>query len=226
MDARVNGQAITPRNGACVEINALWYNALRISSEMSKLFGNEERSQYFEGLALESYIGFRKAFLISEKGYLADRVLGDEIDSTFRPNQLFSMALPYPLLEVREARMVLFKIENELLTDFALRTLNQKDSNYKPCYQGGPWERDSAYHQGTAWPWLLGAYCDAVLKFAENDLRPGLEKAVDNLCGHVFKNGCGHVSEVFGGDDNKPGGTIAQAWSTAALWYCIKKLRA
>lgn len=226
MDARVNGNAVTPRNGACVEINALWYNSLRICSEMSKDFGKDERSQYFEGLALESYIGFRRSFMMSEKGYLADCIVGNEIDYAFRPNQIFAMSLPYPLLELREARMVLFKIEKELLTDFAIRTLNQSNINYKPLFQGGPWERDSAYHQGTAWPWLLGAYCDAVLKFAENDLRPGLEKVIDNLCFHVYKAGCGHVSEVFGGDDNRPGGTIAQAWSTAALRYCIQRLKA
>ena len=225
MDARVGGRPITPRNGACVEINALWYNSLRICEKMSKIHGLDDQASYYNNLAQESYLGFRKSFLLLDRGYLADRVDTDFIDYDFRPNQIFAMSLPYPLLEKKEARQVLLKVEKELLSDFGIRTLNPSNKNFKPSYIGSPEERDSAYHQGTAWPWLLGHYADAVMLFCENDLRPKLEYVVDNLSQHVFKSGCGHVSEVFGGDDNKAGGAIAQAWSTAALRYCIESLK-
>jgi predicted glycogen debranching enzyme len=225
MDARVNGIAITPRNGACVEINALWYNCLRICQIVANTFEEINTANQYEKMAIEAYSSFRKNFCLSDLGYLADVVRDDYKDYSFRPNQLFAISLPFPLLDNKEARLILFKIEKELLTSFGLRTLSFKDPSYKPVYKGGPLERDSAYHQGTVWPWLMWAYTNAVFKYAENDLRPGLEKVVENLSSHLFKSGYGHVSEVFGGDDNRAGGSIAQAWSTMALKYSLEKLR-
>ncbi len=224
MDAKVNGVPITPRNGLCVEINALWYNALRISSEVARELADEVRATRYQDFAFHSYQSFRKTFSIKNNGYLADRITNSEIDISFRPNQLFALSLPFPLVEQREARSILFMTEKLLLTNYGLRTLSLDDKKYVPTYEGDSWKRDSAYHQGTVWPWLLATYCDSVLRYAEGDLRPGLEKVIESLGDHLFDAGIGHVSEVFGGSDNVAGGTIAQAWSTAALRYCINKI--
>lgn len=224
MDARVDGVPVTPRFGACVEINALFYNALRILSKICAYFDNQTKAANYEELSHKVYNSFRASFLLLDKGYLADRILKDgEKDLSFRPNQIFSMSLPFPLLTKREGRIVLQKIEKELLTSFGLRTLSRGDKNYRPIYSGGVYERDSAYHQGTVWPWLLGPYADAVINFGESDFRPKLEKTLDSLVSHVNTGGIGYVSEVFGGDDDKSGGAVAQCWSVFALAYCLEK---
>lgn len=229
MDARIDGVPVTPRYGACVEINALFYNALRILEEVSGFYNDEVRSTRFKTLSEKTYAQFRQKFMLTEKGYLADRLYLDDknqqsVDLSFRPNQLFALSLPFPLLTKREGRVVMQKIENSLVTKFGLRTLAPNDQAYRPVYQGGVFDRDSAYHQGTVWPWLLGAYVDAVIEYGENDFRPKLEDSLDSLITHLRHDGIGYVSEVFGGDDDRSGGAIAQCWSGAAVRYCLSRL--
>jgi len=144
-------------------------------------------------------------------------------DLSFRPNQLFAMSLPHSLLNVREARAVLFNVRDKLLTPCGLRTLSREHISFRSHFQGSPEIRDAAYHQGTVWPWLFIPYWEAIKKFAETDLRDEFERTIEGFILHL-KDGClGSVSEVFDAEEPfAPGGTISQAWSIAAMLASLK----
>jgi len=223
MDARVNGVPVTPREGAAVEICAAWYNALRIQAVFAKSLGLDEYVIEYELKAEASKEAFRKHFMLQKEGYLADAVSGGSKDVSFRPNQIFALSLPFPLLTTREGRLLLFQIRDRLLTPKGLRTLCRNSPLYQGVYNGGPEHRDGAYHQGTVWPWLFAPYWEAVKKYAESDLRPELEKIIDDFQSHLYEGCLGSISEVFDGEDpHMPGGTISQAWSIGAVQYCLK----
>jgi predicted glycogen debranching enzyme len=209
MDAKVDDWVVTPRRGKAVEINALWYNALKLYEKWADL--SSELSEL-------CYDSFNKKFWIEQKQYLYDVIEGENSDdSALRPNQLFAISLEHPVLKPDHWKPVFDIVEEELLTPFGLRTLSPKHPDYKPTYDGDLRSRDAAYHQGTVWPWLIGAYIDASLKVYPDSLDHPLE-ILHSFESH-FENTCfGNVSEIF--DAHFPyaaRGCFAQAWSVAEL---------
>jgi glycogen debranching enzyme len=221
MDAKVGDWVVTPRSGKPVEINALWYNALRIAAALAR----PSRPQLADGWEAEAgraSAAFERAFWDEERGYLADAVDVPEggRDLSLRPNQVFALSLPFPLIEGPRAGRILERIEDRLLTPYGLRTLDPADPRYRGRYEGDPWSRDSGYHQGAVWPWLIGAYWEAKLRqegfseAARAAVRAGMQPLID----HLWDAGLGSISEIFDGDPpHRPGGCIAQAWSVAEL---------
>ena len=157
MDAIVDGQAVTPRRGKPVEINALWYNALRIVAELSTDSGLRSRAD-------DVRESFEASFWNRHAQCCFDVV--NPNDASIRPNQLFAIALPFPLFDDTRAEEILGVCEAQLLTPVGLRTLSPADPRYRGRLAGDQHSRDTAYHQGTVWPWLLGAYVDALLRIA------------------------------------------------------------
>ena len=228
MDATVDGHPVTPRYGCPVEINALWYNALAFARELGRRYGEPEWS------GTEPLDRFRKTFrqrfwVASRGGYLADVWRPGEQDRSLRPNQIFAASLPYSVLHEDDWPFVVEAVRDALLTPFGLRTLSPEEPGYRPVYEGGPASRDSAYHQGTVWPWLLGAYTEALLRTAwdtENAVAEYLELLTPLFAEHLPAVGIGNLSEIFGGDPpHKPDGCIAQAWSVAETLRSLYLLR-
>lgn len=223
MDARVGGRPVTPRSGYAVEINSLWYNALSFSD-----YVGESLDDRITGLkecinrARESFIS---TFWIDGEHYLGDVYSEGRLDRSVRPNQIFAVSLPFSPLEPSRWSGVVEKVRSELLTPCGLRTLSAAHPAYRGRYEGDAAARDSAYHQGTVWPWLIGHFGEAWLKSApeKNVVRKFLLEYVRNFIDtHIEKVGIGFISEVFDGDPpHRPGGCIAQAWSTAELMRLI-----
>jgi len=210
-----------------VEINALWYNALSFTHCLAERFADPEWS--FGDLIVRIRSSFRETFWIPEGGYLGDVFRGGALDTAVRPNQLFAVALPFSPLDPAEQAGVVRRVREDLLTPCGLRTLAPTDPAYRGLYRGNGTERDSAYHQGTVWPWLLGPFGEAALKVAENredeknTLRTYLRTFLQD---HLPEAGIGSVSEVFDGDaPHRPGGCIAQAWSVAEMIRLFLLLR-
>jgi predicted glycogen debranching enzyme len=204
MDAIVDGRAVTPRRGKAVEVNALWYNALVMLAEISDDHALLQRAARVLG-------AFRRTFWNDDAGCCYD-VVGD---ASIRPNQLFAISLPFPLFDGERAESILGVVDAKLLTPFGLRTLAPDDPRYRPQLVGPQRERDEAYHQGTVWPWLLGAYIDAVVRVRGRDAARSL---LDDVRRHLAEAGLGTISECFDGDaPHAPRGCIAQAWSVAEV---------
>jgi predicted glycogen debranching enzyme len=220
MDARVDGREVTPRTGKAVEIQALWYNALCVMEHLANEFGDEEGEKRYGRMAARVRRSFNQLFWNEAAGCLFDVVDGDARDGSIRPNQILAVSLPHTMLSREKARQVVAVVERDLLTPYGLRSLSPNDSHYYGRYEGGPSERDSAYHQGTVWAWLMGPFITAYLKVNETG-KKGREQAsrwLDAFNGHLNDAGLGQVSEVFDGDGpHHPGGCIAQAWSVAEL---------
>ena len=219
MDAQVNGNPVTPRNGFPVEINALWYNLLAFAADLATEFGDPAPVSQDKLAAMRDE--FFKRFWVTDKagGYLADVWQKEDIDCRVRPNQLFALALPYPVLDKTYHASVLQRVKSELLTPFGLRTLSPLSQAYIPTYAGGPCARDRAYHQGTIWPWLLGAYAQALLNNTQNadaDVGELLATLTPLFSQHLAQAGVGSISEIFSAEPPyHPNGCIAQAWSVA-----------
>jgi predicted glycogen debranching enzyme len=209
MDARVNGIAITPREGKAVEINALWYNALRIAAALTD---DAELSRRAD----TTRASFRRRFWNDRAGCCFDVI--DPEDASIRPNQLVAISLPFALLHGEAAESVLRICEQKLLTPVGLRTLAPDDPRYRAHIEGNQWERDSAYHQGTVWPWLLGPYVTALVRVRGDSGREEARHLIENMERHLLEAGVGTISEVFDGDPpHTPRGCIAQAWSVAEV---------
>jgi predicted glycogen debranching enzyme len=222
MDAKVKDIPVTPRHGCPIEINALWYNALCLTKELSQTFGVEIDKINLANLINEVKISLNTCFWISEKGYLADLWMPESgnRDESIRPNQIFAVSLPYCALNFEKKASVVKCVTEELLAPYGLRTLSRTGRGYQGHYGGSPEERDGAYHQGTVWPWLLGHYCEALSKVSSDpsQVRHTLQPILDNLFDHLSDAGIGHVSEIFSGDyPHQPDGCIAQAWSVAEV---------
>jgi predicted glycogen debranching enzyme len=217
MDARVDGREITPRIGKPVEIQALWLNALAIGTRFSPRW----QQLYERGRS-----SFTLKFWNEHAGYLADVVdcnhRAGEIDLSFRPNQIFAIGgLPLQLLPEDEARRVVDAVEMRLLTPTGLRSLAPGEPGYAPHYQGDSRARDSVYHQGTVWPWLIGAFVEAWVRvregtsLAKEEARAGF---LPSLYRHLKEAGLGHVSEICDADSpHTPRGCPFQAWSLGEL---------
>jgi len=219
MDACIDNHPVIPRHGYPVEINALWYNAVCFAAELSGRFG--DREFYFDELIPKIRRSFQDTFWNEEDACLGDVFHQGRLDRSLRPNQIFAVSLPHSPLETVQGRLVVDKVRDELLTPVGIRSLSPRDPRYRGQYEGSPAARDGAYHQGTVWPWLLGPFGEAWLKVATNReeaktrLRAHLQAFLSR---HFREAGIGCVSEVFDGDaPHRPGGCIAQAWSTAEL---------
>ncbi len=158
-------------------------------------------------------------FWITEKGYLYDVLLGDFKDDKFRPNQLFAISLPFILVNLEEARSILEKVRTLLYTPFGIRTLSPEDPDYCPYYFGDQYHRDKAYHQGTAWSWLLGPYIDCIIKIEGMELgRAEAKEIIKNFIPHLEEAGVGSISEIFDATSpHYPKGCIAQAWGVGEI---------
>ncbi|MGB5714101.1 MAG: amylo-alpha-1,6-glucosidase [Waterburya sp.] len=224
MDALVNGQVITPRRGKPIEVNALWYNALLTMSAFAKTLGKDS-SQYDE-MAQTAKKGFER-FWNQEKGYCFDVL--DSPDGTndvsLRPNQLFALSLPESPLNQEQQLGVIKACEQFLLTSHGLRSLSPEDSQYQGQYGGDQYHRDSSYHQGTVWGWLMGPFALAHLR-VYNDPNQALS-FLEPMAYHLTSTGLGNISEIFDGNaPYPPRGCIAQAWSVAEVlraWLEIAK---
>jgi predicted glycogen debranching enzyme len=221
MDAKAGDWVVTPRRGKAVEINALWYNALRLMEIWLAAEGDPE-AERMRALADRVRTSFNRRFWSDRLGHLFDVIDGENGDDpALRPNQLFAISLPHPVLVVDHWPAVLAVVERELLTPVGLRSLARSHPDYKPTYRGDLLTRDAAYHQGTVWSWLIGPYIDARLRVHPEDLA-GARRALDGLVAHLSENCIGFVSEVFDAEaPYAPGGCIAQAWGVAELLRCL-----
>ena len=233
MDAKYGDYAVTPRNGKAVEVNAMWYNALKILENLSKKFENLNNSKKYAKMAKLTKTSFNEKFYNKNKKCLYD-VLGDD---KIRPNQLFALSLSYPVLDVNEslAKEVMNTVTKKLLNKYGLKTLAKGEEGYVEVYEGDPYKRDTSYHQGITWVWLLGLYYNAYknmikgekLKTEKAKLQKELDKFIENTY-KVFKNDLynqgmiGSISELY---DSRvpqlPKGAMAQAWSVAEVLRII-----
>lgn len=221
MDAKCDGIAFTPRYGKAVEVNALWYNALRLLAEFYS-GQNEEDAGHYQSMADNVQTSFCKQFWNEHKGYLNDYILPNgRANKRLRPNQTFAVSLRYSALSLEQQKSVVTAVQNRLLTPYGLRTLDPMEPDYKGVYTGPMRQRDEAYHQGTVWAFLMGSFIEAYLKvhgFSQDSKQQALV-ILQPLLKHLTEDTClGSISEIFDGNPpHKPKGCFAQAWSVAEL---------
>lgn len=233
MDAKIGNFVVTPRNGKAVEINAMWYNSLKIMESLSKKFEGEEKSKKYKKLAEKCQKSFNEKFYNKKRKCLYD-VLGD---NKIRPNQLFAISLTYPVVNPASevAKEIFSTVTKKLLNNYGLKTLAKGEENYIEKYEGDSFKRDMSYHQGITWPWLLGIYYDSFKKIVQaeksktkkKELEEQLTKFVENVektFTKEFQEGktVGGIPEIY--DSVKPHearGTINQAWSVAEVFRII-----
>jgi len=216
MDAKVGDWVVTPRIGKPVEINALWYNVLCTLAEILAARSDPAAAGY-RALAERVRASFGARFAHPDRGHLADVVDGPAgDDSSMRPNQIFAVSLPFPLLEGERARAVVGAVGGVLLTTYGLRSLSPDDPAYHGAYGGDPLQRDGAYHQGPVWTWLMGAYVEAYHRvYGDAEAALALLQPFEH---HLRDAGLGSVSEILEGDPpHLPRGCIAQAWGVAEV---------
>jgi len=232
MDAKVDDWVVTQRGGKPVEINALWYNALCIMSELAKKFDDPNSAKHYDKLAQKVKISFNEKFWYEREGYLYDVVSDDGNDDSFRPNQIFAVSLPHPVLDKARWRQVVSKVYEKLYTPSGLRSLSPDSPNYKGIYRGDVQQRDGAYHQGIAWGFLLGPLIEAFLKVNENSSQAvsQAEILMDLWMGELTNGGQNTLAEITDGDEPfLSRGCISQAWSVGEalrLKKLINKLKA
>ena len=219
MDAKVGDWVVTPRNGKPVEIQVLWYNALRVMEELAAKFKDAKAKKNYATMAEKTLVGFNEKFWNEDKGCLFDVINGETRDASIRPNQVIAISLKNSMLPKDKAASVLRVVERDLLTPRGLRTLSPNDPNYIGRYQGDPRHRDGAYHQGTVWPWLMGPYITAYIKtFGKRAGRKFATAWLEEFQVHLHEACLGQVSEIFDGDaPHAPRGCVAQAWSVSEL---------
>lgn len=230
MDARVGDFVVTPRHGCPVEIQALWFNALRIYQYFAGTLGKP--FEQYQAIADKLQVNFKKYF-VRPNGALNDVVAfagRPAADASIRPNQIYVVSLPFSLLGKEEEKRVVEVVREHLLTDYGLRTLSPEHPDFKPVYEGDPWHRDTAYHQGTVWPFLIGEYITAYLKV--NDWSETAQKEalamLEPLKRHFYQQNCiMGISEVFDGKIPREGkGAVHQAWSVGAVLKTLIDLKA
>lgn len=235
MDAKYAGIAVTPRNGKAVEINAMWYNALKIMQELAIKNNENDKAKKYEKMAKKCKKSYQEKFYNKRRKCLYD-VLGD---SKIRPNQLFALSLTYPVLEPtsEEAQNMVETVTKRLLNNYGLKSLAKGEENYVEIYEGDGCRRDFSYHQGITWTWLLGPYYNALKRLAKESKnkadRTKFEEQLKEFTANVIKTfkielnerGCvGSIAEIY---DSKrpyePKGAIAQAWSVAEVFRIISE---
>ena len=233
MDAKYAGIAVTPRNGKAVEINAMWYNALKIMQELAIKNKEKEKAKKYDKMATKCKSAFESKFYNKRRKCLYD-VLGD---SKIRPNQLFALSLTYPVLDPKsqEAKDMFETVTKKLLNSYGLKTLAKGEENYVEIYEGDGARRDFSYHQGITWTWLLGPYYNALKRLAnssknktdkemyETRLKDFAQDVTKTFSKEINERGCiGSIAEIY---DSKrpysPKGAFAQAWSVAEVFRII-----
>ncbi len=219
MDAAVHGTPVTPRHGYAVEINALWYNAIRFAEELADRFGQPRL--FPPEVANRLQTAFMKLFWMEDVQALADTFADGTLDRSIRPNQILAASLPYSPLDRLQRLAVVETVRRELLTPYGLRTLSPRDRSYCGRYEGSQEVRDAAYHQGTVWPWLLGHYGEAYLNVAAHRRKAAqaLLQTIEPLLAYAAEGpGLGQVPEIWDGDPpHHAHGCFAQAWSVGEL---------
>ena len=234
MDAKVGDWVVTPRIGKPVEVNALWHNALRVLADLAHRLGAAEACARYRAAAEQAADSFRRRFWYSAGGYLYDVIDGPEgepaadgrrCDHRLRPNQIFAVSLPFPLLVDAQAKAVVDVCGRRLWTSYGLRSLAPADPAYVGRYSGGPAERDAGYHRGTVWGWLLGPFATAHYRVYRD---PAATRGIlAPLKDHLADAGLGTISEIFDGDPpHLPCGCVAQAWSVAEVLRAWRQLPA
>jgi predicted glycogen debranching enzyme len=218
MDAKVGDWVVTPRRGKAVEINALWYNALRLLENWLYEEEGDSEAQEIRASAERARESFNKRFWYSEGDYLYDVVDGEHGDDpSFRPNQIFAVSLDHPVLNPQRWPRIVEAVRERLLTPFGLRTLSRDHPDYKSKYYGDLRARDAAYHQGTVWPWLIGPFIDAWMKVHPGD-SAAARKFLERFDEHLGEACLGSISEIFDAEEPyTPRGCVAQAWSVAEV---------
>lgn len=212
MDAKIGDWVVTPRHGKPVEVNGLWVNALRSMAWLEERLGRG--GECWTSRADQAAESFEEKFWHEGRGHYADTI--DPMDVSLRPNQVIAMGLPFTPVAVDHARRALDVVERELLTPVGLRTLGPREPGYRGRYDGPLPELDAAYHQGTVWPWLLGPYCSAVVRFRGD--RSEAKRILKGAREMLSERGLGGISEVYDGDEpRRPGGCPWQAWSVAEI---------
>jgi predicted glycogen debranching enzyme len=217
MDAKVDDWVVTPRHGKAVEINALWYNSVMVFKTLCILLGKDFA---FKDLPDKIKESFQEKFWHESGGFLYDVVSPDGTDCSVRPNQLLAASLPYSMLTTDQMRRVVQKVWSELYVTYGIRSLSPWDPAYKGIYSGDRVQRDGAYHQGTAWSWLIGPFITAYRKaYGYNEAsREQARRFISPFRDQLRDHGVGYISEIFDGDEPAvPRGTIAQAWGVAEV---------
>ncbi|MBZ5617461.1 MAG: glycogen debranching enzyme N-terminal domain-containing protein [Acidobacteriia bacterium] len=225
MDAKVDDWVVTPRRGKAVEINALWYNALRLMEQWLREEHQEMRAKQLGDVADRVRESFQRRFWFAPGGYLYDVVDAETggNDDACRPNQVLTISLDYPVLDEARWPAVLDVVTAKLLTPVGLRTLAAEHPDYKSKYYGDLRSRDAAYHQGTVWAWLIGPYIDAWLKVHPGE-KAEARKFLQGFVPHLDEACIGSISEVFDAQaPYTPRGCVAQAWSVAEVLRCWVK---
>ena len=233
MDAKYLGIPATPRNGKVVEVNALWYNALKIIENLANKFEGKNASEIYKKMAEKTKKSFNEKFYNKKRKCLYD-VLGD---NKIRPNQLFALSLTYQVIDCNtdEAKNIFNVVKNKLLNNYGLKTLAKGEPNYIEVYEGDGFKRDMSYHQGITWPWLLGIYYDSlknIIKVTKNkeekkeyeqELKEFIKTTKETFVNAIENDGIiGNISELY--DSKKPQlpkGALAQAWSVAEVFRII-----
>lgn len=226
MDAKVDDWVVTPRVGKPVEINALWYNALKIMAGFARRMGDGNAAVRYEALAARVAVSFAERFWYDDGGYLYDVIGGPAgNDASLRPNQIFAVSLPYSPLPPNRARAVVEAVGRSLLTSYGLRSLATDHPDYLGSYRGDRWARDGAYHQGTVWSWLMGPYATACHRVTGDAATA--RRLLKPFADHLHDAGMGTISEIFDGDPpHTPHGCPAQAWSVAEVlraWFELRE---
>lgn len=199
MNSTANGRPVVPRTGYIVEFNALWYNALRFAAKIYANIGKNEKADELEQLSAKCKQSFVDTFL-NDYGYLFDYVDGNMMDWSVRPNMIFAVALDYSPLSQDQKKSVLDICTRELLTPKGLRSLSPKSGGYNPMYVGPQVQRDYAYHQGTAWPWLGGFYMEACLKLYKRTRLSFIERQMVGYEDEMMINCLGTIPELSDGN--------------------------
>ncbi len=225
MNSTVGGHPIIPRSGYIVEFNALWYNAIRFYAQLLSEQPNEQdrsRAQHLEQSAEVVAKSFKEVFL-NEYGYLLDYVDGQMMDWSVRPNQLFAIALDFSPLDLKERKKVLDICTKELVTPKGIRSLSPKSGGYRPMYVGPQDQRDQAYHQGTAWPWLTGFYLEAYLRIYKMSGVGYIERQLIGFEEELFYHCVGTIPELFDGNPPFHGrGAISFAMNVSGILRAIR----
>ncbi len=224
MDAKVDDWVVTPRRGKAVEINALWYNALRLLARWLREEEGEDHVAALAAMADRVRTSFNDRFWYAEGGYLRDVVDGPAgDDNACRPNQLLAVSLDHPVLDQHRWAPVVATVREQLLTPVGLRSLAPGHPDYKRTYDGDLRARDAAYHQGTVWGWLIGPMVDAWLRVHPDD-KTGARRLLEGFTDHLGEACIGSISEIFDAVvPYTPRGCVAQAWSVAEVLRCWVK---
>ena len=222
MNSTANGRPVVPRSGYIVEFNALWYNALKFTALMAAEKGDTAGAAKVEALAAQVKTSFVDTF-VNEYGYLLDYVDGTMMDWSVRPNMIFAVALDYSPLSQEQMKSVVDICTRELLTPKGLRSLSPKSGGYNPIYVGPQTQRDYAYHQGTAWPWLGGFYMEACLKLYKRSRLSFIERQLVGYEDEMDYHAIGTISELFDGNPPFSGrGAMSFAMNVAEILRTLK----